>query len=512
MNITGFIFFLAIIIGTLAITYSAAKRLVNTKDFYAAGHRLTGFQNGLAIAGDYMSAASFLGITGAIALFGFDGFLYSIGFLVSYLVILLVIAEPMHNLGRYTLGDSIAVRFKASRLRGMIALNTLAIAIIYMIAQLVGAGALIHLLLDLDYATSVLIVGTLMTVYVTFGGMVATSWVQIVKTIILISGTLLISLIVLARFDWSFYNMFSFVAAATPHGSQFLSPGNQFSDPIDTISLLLTLALGTAGLPHIIVRFFTVKDAVTVRRSVFTAAWVIGLFYIMTVFLGFGAASFVSYNKLQNSSFGSNLAAPLLAYALGGDFLMAFVSAVAFATILAVVAGLVISASSAFAHDFYSNIFRKGTASDKEQMYAAKLSSIGVGIISILLAIGTEKLNVAFLVSLAFAVAASTNLPLILFTLFWRRFNTAGAIAGMTTGFFSSVILVLFSPNMMHPTNGLIYAEPVFPLANPGIVSIPLGFIAAYIGTVISKNNQGNRYEEVLFQAQTGIRVNDPGN
>lgn len=507
MNVTGFVFFVAIVVGTLAITYSAAKRTTNMHHFYAAGNSLTSFQNGLAIAGDFMSAASFLGITGAIALSGFDGFYYSIGFFVSYLVVLLFVAEPMHNLGKFTLADSIAARFNNNRVRGVIALNTVTISIIYMIAQLVGAGALIHLLLDLDYTSAVLIVGSLMTVYVVFGGMVATSWVQIVKAILLLSGTLIITLIVFARFDWSILNMFERVSSSTPLGEKFLHPGNQFMNPLDKVSLHLALLLGTAGLPHIIVRFFTVKDAISARNSVFTATVLIGIFYLMTIFLGFGAAYFVGWERLKAADDGGNLAAPLLANALGGNFLMAFISAVAFATILAVVSGLVLTASSAFAHDFYSQIIRNGKASEREQMAAAKWSSVGVGIISITLALGAQKLNVAFLVSLAFAVASSANLPMILLTFYWKRFNTSGAITGMITGLFSSIILVVLSPNVMDPVNGWIHLKAIFPLNNPGIVSIPLGFLGAYFGTIFSKE-KGNPalYEKVVYQAHTGIR------
>jgi cation/acetate symporter len=507
MNISALIFFFAVVIGTLTITYSAAKRTLNTNDFYAAGNRLTGLQNGLAIAGDYMSAASFLGITGMIAMYGFDGFFYSIGFLVSYLVILLVVAEPLHNLGKYTLADSIAVRFDSKLLRGVVALNTLTITIFYMLAQLVGAGALIHLLLDLDYTYAVLIVGSLMTIYVVFGGMVATSWVQIIKAILLLTGTLIVSLIVLARFHWNVFEMFEHVNAATPLQERFLHPGNRFEHPLDTISLHLALILGTAGLPHIVVRFFTVKDAVATRHSVLTATWIISAFYLMTVFLGFGASSFVSWDVLHEAGYGGNLTVPLLADALGGEFLMAYISAVAFATILAVVTGLVLAASSAFAHDVYTHIIRKGNASEREQVVAAKASSLAVGIISILLAIGAEKMNVVVLVSLAFAVAASANLPLILFTLYWKRFTPAGAISGIITGLISSILLVIVSPNVMDPVHGIIRAEAIFPLTNPGILSIPLGFLGAYAGTVLSPaNSDWHRYEQVLLQAHTGFR------
>lgn len=509
MNIAGIIFFLAILIGTLSITYSAVKRTTNMNEFYVAGNRLTGLQNGLAIAGDYMSAASFLGITGSIALYGYDGFYYSIGFLVSYLVLLMIVAEPLHNLGKFTLADSIAVRFQQKSLRGMIALNTITISIFYMIAQLIGAGSIIHLLLNLDYSLAILIVGLLMIIYVVFGGMVATSWVQIIKTILLLSGTIIVSLIVLARFHWNFLEMFESVRVATPLGEKFLFPGNELKNPIETISFHLALILGTAGLPHIIARLFTVKDAQTTRESVVTAAWIVGVFYFMTIFLGFGAAAFVRWDALQGAS-GGNLAIPLLANALGGEFLMAFISAVAFSTILAVVTGLVLTTSSAFAHDVYSIIIRKGQASEEEQMVVAKCSAVVVGIISIFLAVALKNWNVAFLVSLAFAVAASTNLPLILFTLFWKKFNPAGAIIGILTGLISSVVLVLLSPNVMDPQVGLIPMDPIIPLENPGIISIPLGFIGAYLGTIFSNRKKHvDNYDELLFRAHTGVNLEE---
>ncbi|GAA4710404.1 cation acetate symporter [Brevibacillus fulvus] len=507
MNITVIVFFLAVVVGTLAITYSAAKRTSKPLDFYAAGNRLTGMQNGWAIAGDYMSAASFLGITGAIASYGFDGFFYSIGFLVSYLVILLTVAEPLHNLGQYTLADSIAIRFPGSLLRSTVAASTLSITIFYMIAQLVGAGALIHLLLDLDYRVAVLLVGTLMTSYVVFGGMVATSWVQIIKAILLLSGTLIVSLIVLARFDWSVLKMFEHVKQITPLLDNYLNPGNQFVNPLDTISLHLALIMGTAGLPHILIRLFTVRSAVQARRSILTATWLISVFYIMTVFLGFGASSFVGWQHLQQSGYGGNLTLPLLSYALGGDFLMAYISAVAFATILAVVTGLVLSASSAFAHDLYSHILRKGGASEREQLVAAKSASLVVGAISTLIAIHAENMNVAILVALTFAVAASANLPLILFTLYWRRFTETGAIAGVVTGMLSAVILVVVGPHVMNPLNGMIKLAPWFPLSNPGIVSIPLGFLGGIVGTLVTfRKADQQSYEALLVRAHTGVK------
>ncbi|WP_144700499.1 solute symporter family protein [Fictibacillus phosphorivorans] len=506
MNGTAFSLFLGIVALTLVITYFASKKTKTTSDFYTADGGLTGMQNGLAIAGDYMSAASFLGIAGTIALSGFDGFFYSIGFLVAYLVVLFLVAEPLRNLGKYTMADMIAARFNDKKVRGVAALNTMAISTFYMVAQLVGAGALIKLLLGIEYIYSVLIVGVLMTVYVVFGGMTATSWVQIVKAILLMLGTFIISVMVFAKFGFSFTEMFNQVKSATPLGESFLNPGNKFKDPLDTISLNLALVLGTAGLPHILIRFFTVKDAPTARKSVVYATWLIGAFYIMTIFLGFGAAAFVGQDQIVAANAAGNMAAPLLAEVLGGEFLFAFVSAVAFATILAVVAGLVLSAASAFAHDFYTHIIRKGHVSEKEQMKAAKWASVGVAIISIILALFAQKLNVAFLVSLAFAVAASANLPIILLTIFWKRFNTAGAVTGMLVGLISSLVLVMISPSVWSPVEGaaILTGEAIFPLANPGIVSIPLGFLGAIIGTMLSKPSDVDKFNEILVKANTG--------
>ncbi|MGK5509115.1 solute symporter family protein [Brevibacillus formosus] len=505
MNVTAFLLFLGIVLLTLIITFYASKKTNTTSEFYTAGGGLTGWQNGLAIAGDYMSAASFLGIAGMIALSGFDGFFYSIGFLVAYLVVLYLVAEPLRNLGKYTMADMIAARFDNKKVRGVAALNSIAISIFYMIAQLVGAGALIKLLLGLDYTTSVLIVGALMTVYVVFGGMTATSWVQIVKAVLLMVGTFIISMMVFAKFDFNLLKMFEQMKTATPLGEQFLNPGNKFKVGLDTISLNLALVLGTAGLPHILIRFFTVKDATTARKSVVYATWIIGAFYVMTIFLGFGAAAFVGAGNMDPAG---NMGAPLLAQVLGGNFLFAFVSAVAFATILAVVAGLVLTAASAFAHDFYGHVLRQGKATENEQMKMAKWASVGVSIVSILLALFAQNLNVAFLVALAFAVAASANLPVILFTIFWKRFNTAGAISGMLVGLFSALILVALSPNVWNPVAGkaILVGEALFPLPNPGIVSIPLGFLAAWIGTLLSSSRDDKKYDEILVKANTGMK------
>ena len=506
MNILVLSLFVSIILLTLIITYFAAKRTKTTSDFYTAGGGLTGWQNGLAISGDYMSAASFLGIAGTIALFGFDGFFYSIGFLVAYLVVLYIVAEPLRNLGRYTVADMIAARFASKKVRGFAALNTVTISIFYMIAQLVGSGALIKLLLGIDYQVSVIVVGILMTIYVVFGGMVATSWVQIIKAFLLMLGTLVLSIIVFAKFDFNVLNMFAQVKVSTPLGASFLNPGNAFKIPLDVISLNLALILGTAGLPHILIRFFTVKNAIIARQSVIYATWIIGIFYIMTIFLGFGAAVFVGHDAIVAANPAGNMAAPLLAKVLGGDFLFAAISAIAFATILAVVAGLVLSSASAFAHDFYSQILRQGQATEKEQVVAARCAAIGVSVFSIFLALAAQHLNVAFLVSLAFAIAASANLPVILFTIIWRKFSTGGAITGMIVGLISAITLVLLSPSVWSESGNAIFTgRALFPLVNPGIVSIPLGFLAAVIGSLLlpEKNNQA-KFDEVLVKAHLG--------
>lgn len=509
MSASVIILFLAIVLLTLVITYYAAKQTQTAGDFYTAGGGLSGLQNGLAISGDYLSAASFLGIAGAIALYGFDGFFYSIGFLIAYLVVMFLVAEPLRNLGKYTLADMINSRFDARKVRGTAALNTVTISIFYMIAQLVGAGALIQLLFGIDYWLAVLIVGVMMTIYVLFGGMTATSWVQIVKAVLLMAGMVIMSFLVLLRFNFNIGQMFTNMKTATSNGAAYLEPGLQYTEPLGTISLMLALVLGTAGLPHILMRFFTVRDAKTARSSVITATWVIGIFYILTLFLGFGAAAFVGESAILEANPAGNMAAPLLAQALGGDFLFAFISAVAFATILAVVAGLVLSGASAFAHDLYGQIIKKGKATEKEQVVAARVASLAVSVMAIVLALFAQYLNVAFLVSLAFCIAASANLPVILYTVYWKRFNTSGAVTAMLSGLISALVLVAISPSVFSPVEGaaLFTGEPIFPLDNPALVSVPLGFLGGYLGTIFSKENDMRRYAKVKVKANTGYKA-----
>lgn len=520
--------FLGFVAATLVITYWSARRSHGASAYFAAGRRITGWQNGLAVAGDYMSAASFLGIAGMIAFSGYDGFMYSVGFLVAYLTVLLVVAEPLRNAGKYTMADVLAYRLSPRPVRAMAALSTLTVSTFYMIAQMVGAGALVKLLLGetgVSYEIAVIGVGVLMIVYVVFGGMLATTWVQIIKAVLLMSGSLFLSILVMKHFDYSFAKFFDAISHVTFHDKtgtlvtqDFLQPGLKYKPPYgawELISLGLALVFGTAGLPHILVRFYTVPDAPTARKSVVWAMIIIGLFYIMTTFLGFGAATILNPdNIVAGGKPTPNMSAPLLAQALGGEVFFAFISAVAFATILAVVAGLTISASTSFAHDFYSNVIHHGSeARPGEEVRVARITAFVVGAISIVIAIALgPSVNVAFLVGLAFAVAASANLPVIVLSLFWRRFNTTGAVVGLGAGLISSIVLILISPSIMgidpetvKAGRHFIQAEPYFPLENPGIISIPFGFLAAVLGTLFTREPSAEtKFSELLVRATTG--------
>jgi cation/acetate symporter len=439
--------------------------------------------------------------------------MYSVGWLVAYLTVLLVVAEPLRNAGKYTMADVLAYRLSPRPVRAMGALSTLTVSAFYMIAQMVGAGALVSLLLKgagVTFHTAVIAVGALMIVYVVFGGMLATTWVQIVKAVLLMGGTILLSLLVLKHFGFSLGNFFAAVTQVSYHDAQgnlvtqnFLTPGLRYKPPygaLDLISLGMALIFGTAGLPHILVRFYTVPDAKTARASVVWAMLIIGSFYILTTFLGFGAATIVGRDFIAKNG-GTNMSAPLLAQTLGGDFFFAFISAIAFATILAVVAGLTISASTSFAHDFWTNVLHRGKErSPGEEVRVARVTAFVVGAVSILIAILLgPNANVAFLVALAFAVAASANLPVIVLSLFWRRFNTRGAVAGLATGLLSSLILILLSPSIMK-------GDAVFPLENPGIVSIPLGFLGAALGALTGREPVAEeKFTELTVRANTGL-------
>ena len=577
------VLFLLFVAATLVIVWRSGKGTKKASDFYDGGASFSGFQNGLAIAGDYMSAASFLGIAGTIALFGYDGFLYSIGFLVAWLVALLLIAEPLRNSGRFTMGDVVSFRMKQRPVRTASAVSTVVVSIFYLLAQMVGAGALVSLLLgitDPNMKNLIIIgVGILMIVYVTIGGMKGTTYVQIVKAFLLMIGATLLTLMVLWHFNFDISSLLGHAAENSGKGDTFLQPGMKFGkeiiDPatglvdatktlyskLDLISLGLALVLGTAGLPHILIRFYTVPNSKAARKSVNWAIGNIGVFYLMTIALGFGAAALVSRSTLfrgfkvndalcvvdkdgkqigdvcttldniKNLSADAkkalvpidpsgNVAAPQLAQFLGGGegstggaIMLAVIGAIAFATILAVVAGLTLASSSSFAHDLYANVIKRGNASPESEVKVAKIAAAVIGLVAIVLAIGAQTLNVAFLVAIAFAIAASGNLPAVLYTLFWKKFNTRGAVWAIYGGLLSALVLLVFGPNVTgFETSFLKFSEygfrfDYFPLANPGIVSIPLGFFFGWLGTVTSSEKNTAKYAELEVRSLSGAAI-----
>ena len=528
LTIALFLVFIAI---TLYITWWASRQNRTAADFYAAGRSFSAFQNGLAIGGDYMSAASFLGIAGLIALYGYDGFLYSIGFLVAWLVALLLVAELMRNSGRYTMGDVLAFRMRQRPVRMAAGISTITVSIFYLIAQMVGAGALVALLLGIGKTgtflgmsqttaknVTIVIVGALMILYVTVGGMRGTTWVQMIKAGLLMAGAILMSLFVLAKFNFNPSTLLGEAASQSGKGDAFLNPGLRYGagdwkTKVDLISLGLALVLGTAGLPHILMRFYTVPTARAARRSVNWAIGLIGTFYLLTLALGFGAAALVGTSAIRAANPGGNTAAPQLAEELGGGagttggaFFLAFIASVAFATILAVVAGLTLASSSSVAHDIYANVIRRGEVDEGSEVRVARIAAVIIGAIAIVLSIFAQNLNVAFLVALAFAVAASGNLPAILYSLFWRRFNTQGATWAIYGGLGVALFLVIFSPVVSGGATAMISDRDFawFPLENPGIISIPAGFFFGWLGTVLSRERDDAKYDELEVRSLTG--------
>jgi cation/acetate symporter len=483
-NATAIAFFFVFIAITLGITYWAAKRTRTTSDYFAAAHGITARQNGFALAGDYMSAASFLGIAGMVSLSGFDGLIYSVGFLVGWPIIMFLIAEPLRNLGKYTFADVVAARLGQRPVRMAAALGSLTVVSFYLIAQMVGAGNLIKTLFGIPYEWSVVLVGAVMIAYVLFGGMIATTWVQIVKAVLLLSGASLLAVLVLARFGASPVALFD--AAAQRYGAGMLAPGKQVANPVDAISLGLALMLGTGGLPHILMRFYTVPDAQAARRSVLYATGLIAFFYLVTFILGFGAAVLVGQEVITAVDKGGNMAAPLLAEVVGGQGLLGFISAVAFATILAVVAGLTLSGAAALSHDLWVNVKRQGHAPEHEQLRVARIATLVLGVVAVALGIAFKGQNVAFMVGLAFAIAASANFPALLLSLVWRRFTTRGAIASMLTGNLASLVLITLSSTVQ--VDLLHRPEALFPLKNPGIVSVPLAFLVGVVVSLLTPN------------------------
>ena len=517
--------FLAFVASTLGITYWAAKRSRGASAYFAAGRRITAWQNGFAVAGDFMSAASFLGLIGLIALQGFDGIFYAVGGFVGFVAILLVVAEPLRNSGKYTMGDVLAYRLQPRPVRALAALSTLTIATLYMIAQMVGAGALVALLLagsGIGYNTAVVGVGVLMTVYVVFGGMLATTWVQIIKAMLLLACTVVLTGLVLKHFHFHLLDFFGAASRVAYHQKgelvvkDFLEPGLHYRPPhgpLDLLSLSLIFAFGTAGLPHILVKFYTVPNARTARNSVVWAMIVIGSYYAMTTILGLGAAVLLGPDDIVAHS-GTNMAGPRLAQVLGGDIFLGVVSAVAFATILAVVAGVMISASTSFAHDVWTNVIHHGVErSPRESVAVARIAAMAVGAAAVLIAVALGPgSNVLILATFGMAVAASANFPVLALSLYWRRFTTAGAIAGLTAGLAATLGLIVAGPNVMgiDPPGAisrhLIQARPWFPLENVGIVSVPLGFLAAIAGSLVSREPAAEaKVDELVVRANTGL-------
>ena len=521
LNISIFLVFVAI---TMIIVIRASRNNKTAADYYAGGRSFTGGQNGTAIAGDYLSAASFLGITGAIAINGYDGFLYSIGFLVAWLVALLLVAELMRNTAKFTMADVLSFRLHQRPVRMAAALTTLAVSFFYLLAQMAGAGGLVSLLLGITDKTAIslviAVVGLVMVLYVLIGGMKGTTWVQIIKAVLLIGGAAVMTVWVLALNGFNFNTLLENAVANSPKGDAILNPGLKYANPIDFISLALALVLGTAGLPHVLMRFYTVPTAKEARKSVVWAIWLIGIFYLFTLVLGYGAGALVGEEAILANG-GENNAAPLLALYLGGPLLLGFISAVAFATILAVVAGLTITASASFAHDVYNSVFKKGQASAEKEVKVARITTVVIGALAILGGIAAQGQNVAFLVALAFAIAASANLPTILYSLFWKNFNTRGAVWSMIGGLSSALILIIFSPvvsGKVDPVTGELTKSMIqgvdfhwFPLDNPGIISIPLGFLLGWIGSLTQKRLESPELAaEMDVRALTGFGAEKP--
>ena len=523
VNIPAIVMFFIFVAGTLYITFWAAKQNKSTKDFYTAGGGISGFRNGLAIAGDYMSAASFLGISAMVYTTGYDGLIYSTGFLVGWPIVLFLIAERLRNLGKFTFADVAAYRLKQKPVRLFAASGTLLVVIIYLIAQMVGAGKLIELLFGLDYMYAVIIVGVLMVLYVLFGGMLATTWVQIIKAVMLLSGATFMAIMVLKMANFSPEVMFTKAVEVHAKGDAIMQPGGLVKNPIDALSLGLALMFGTAGLPHILMRFFTVKDAKQARKSVFVATGFIGYFYILTFIIGFGAIMLLTNNPnffhevvkdgkpVMELIGGTNMAAVHLSKAVGGDLFMGFISAVAFATILAVVAGLTLSGASAVSHDLYATVFRKGQATQAEEMKVSRMTTLALGVLAIILGIAFENQNVAFMVGLAFALAASGNFPILVLSMFWKGLTTRGAVVGGFSGLLVAALLIILGPTVW--VSVLHHEAPIFPYGNPAIFTIPLAFIVAWIVSVTDNSAQAAQdragFEAQYVRSMTGIGIAD---
>jgi cation/acetate symporter len=502
VNIASIIIFFSFVAITLYITYWAAKKTKTTSEFYAADRSISGFQNGLALSGDYMSAASFLGIAGMVSLRGYDGLIYSIGFLVGWPLVMFLIAEPLRNLGKFTFADVVAFRLKQKPVRIASSAGSLMTIVFYLIAQMVGAGALINILFGLPYEIAVIIVGLVMMAYVLFGGMLATTWVQIIKAVLLLSGATFLVIMTLSNFGMNPISLFE--QAVAKYSDAVLSPGGFITNPWDAISLGLALILGTAGLPHILMRFFTVPDAKQARKSVFVATGFIGYFYILTFIIGFGAMVLVGQGVVSSFDKGGNMAALLLAESVGGQFFLGFIAAVAFATILAVVAGLTLSGASTLSHDLYASVFKKGKSNETGEVRVARVSTILIGALAIFLGLIFQGQNVAFMVGLAFAIAASANFPSLLLSIIWKKFTTKGAVASIITGAGLSVLLIILSPTVW--VDIFHNESAIFPLKNPALISMSASFLAGYLVSLFTTEQSAElKFEDEKLRTYLGI-------
>ena len=515
LNVHAIVMFFIFVMMTLGITYWAAKRTKSASDYYAAGGGITGTQNGLAIAGDYMSAATLLGLTSMTYFQGFDGYIYCICFYVGWPFIMFIMAERLRNLGKFTFADITSYRLDQRRVRTVAAIGSLTVVVFYLIAQMVGAGQLIKLLFGMEYWMAVVIVGVLMVIYVTFGGMIATTWVQIIKACLLLGGGTLVMLLAFSQFGFSLETLATKAVENSKKGMALMAPGAFLSDPVTAVSLSLGLMFGTAGLPHILMRFFTVPNAKEARKSVFIATLCVGFFFTVVAIMGLSAITIVGTNpqyfeggdlagKLLG---GGNMPAMHLAHAVGGNLMLGFLSAVAFATILAVVAGLALAGASAISHDLYANVIRQGQATEAEEVRVSKMSSLGLGVIAVLLGIAFEKQNVAFMVGLAFGVAASCNFPVLILSMYWKGLTTRGAIWGSIAGLVSAVLIVVLSKAVWVTVLG--NKEPIFPYEQPAIFSMPIAFFFAWLGSVTDKSARAAKEIEVFddqyVRAQTGF-------
>ncbi|WP_275629151.1 cation acetate symporter [Pseudomonas sp. 273] len=512
INIPAIVMFVAFVGFTLCITYWASKRSKSAADFYTAGGSITGFQNGLAIAGDYMSAASFLGISALVFASGYDGLIYSIGFLVGWPIILFLIAERLRNLGKYTFADVASYRLKQKNIRTLSACGSLVVVAFYLIAQMVGAGKLIELLFGLNYHVAVVMVGILMVLYVLFGGMLATTWVQIIKAVLLLCGASFMAIMVLKHVNFDISALFSEAIKVHPKGEAIMSPGGLVKDPISAFSLGFALMFGTAGLPHILMRFFTVSDAKEARKSVFFATGFIGYFYILTFIIGFGAIVLVSTNPAFKDAAGAliggnNMAAVHLADAVGGSLFLGFISAVAFATILAVVAGLTLAGASAVSHDLYASVIKGGKANEKDELRVSKITTVALGVVAIILGILFEKQNIAFMVGLAFSIAASCNFPVLLLSMYWKKLTTRGAMIGGWLGLITAVVLMILGPTIWVQILG--HEKPIYPFEYPALFSMAVAFVGIWFFSITDKSAAADeeraRFFPQFIRSQTGL-------